>query len=35
LLRLEACRKLGAHEIFFDPMFSPEGESLDRVLSRI
>ena len=27
---VEACRKIGAHEVFFDPTFSPGAQSLDR-----
>ena len=29
---VEACRKVGAHEVFFDPTFSPGAQSLDRWL---
>lgn len=32
---IEATRELGANEIFFDPMYSPEGATLDGVLSRM
>ncbi len=28
----EGCRKIGAHEVFFDPTFSPGAQSLDRWL---
>ncbi len=28
-----ACRRIGAHELFFDPTFSPGGQSLDRWLA--
>ncbi|MFQ5741385.1 MAG: LLM class F420-dependent oxidoreductase [Acidobacteriota bacterium] len=27
---VEACRRVGAHEVFFDPTFSPGAQSLDR-----
>ena len=29
---VEACRRIGAHEVFFDPTFSPGAQSLDRWL---
>jgi hypothetical protein len=32
---LEGCRRLQADEIFFDPVFSPDGNSLDRFLKRM
>lgn len=32
---IQGCRKVGAHELFFDPIFSPDGQSLDRFLSRM
>jgi hypothetical protein len=28
-----ACAKIGAHEVFFDPAFAPDGQSLDYWLS--
>jgi alkanesulfonate monooxygenase SsuD/methylene tetrahydromethanopterin reductase-like flavin-dependent oxidoreductase (luciferase family) len=28
----EGCRKIGAHEVFFDPTFAPDAQSLDRWL---
>lgn len=30
---VKACAKIGAHELFFDPAFAPEGQSLDYWLS--
>jgi hypothetical protein len=30
---VKACAKIGAHEVFFNPTFSPEGQSLDYWLS--
>jgi endonuclease IV len=30
---VKACAKIGAEEVFFDPAFSPGGQSLDRWLS--
>ena len=30
---ITACDKIGAHEVFFDPTFSPGGQSLDRWLT--
>lgn len=30
---MTACDKIGAHEVFFDPTFSPGGQSLDRWLT--
>ena len=30
---MTACDKIGAHEVFFDPTFSPGGQSLDRWLA--
>jgi probable F420-dependent oxidoreductase len=30
---VEACKQLQADEIFFDPFFSPDGHSIDKVLS--
>jgi probable F420-dependent oxidoreductase len=30
---MAACNKIGAHEVFFDPTFSPGGQSLDRWLA--
>lgn len=27
---VEACLGIGAHEVFFDPTFSPDAQSLDR-----
>lgn len=32
---IEGCRRLKADEIFFDPVFSPDGNSLDRFLKRM
>ncbi len=32
---LDGCRKLGAQETCFDPIFSPDGTSLDRFLARM
>ena len=32
---IERCQKLGVNEIFFDPIFSPDGVSLDRFLARM
>lgn len=32
---IEGCRKVGAQELFFDPSFGPEGNSLDIFLSRM
>jgi probable F420-dependent oxidoreductase len=32
---IEGCRRLKADEIFFDPIFSPDGNSLDRFLKRM
>ena len=30
---MRGCAKIGASELFFDPAFSPEGQSLDYWLS--
>ena len=30
---VRACAKIGASEIFFDPAFAPDGQSLDRWLA--
>jgi hypothetical protein len=30
---VRACAKIGAHEVFFDPAFAPQGQSLDYWLS--
>ena len=30
---IQATREIGAHEIHFDPTFSPDGESIDRILA--
>ena len=30
---VRACAKIGADEVFFDPAFAPEGQSLDHWLS--
>jgi probable F420-dependent oxidoreductase len=30
---VKACAKIGAHEVFFDPAFSPQGQSLDYWMS--
>ena len=30
---MAACQRIGAHEVFFDPTFSPGGQSLDRWLA--
>jgi hypothetical protein len=30
---VKACAKIGAHEVFFDPTFAPQGQSLDYWLS--
>ena len=32
---ISGCRKVGAEELFFDPIFSADGESLDLFLSRM
>jgi len=32
---VEACRALGAEEIFFDVIFSPDGESMERLMKRM
>jgi hypothetical protein len=32
---VDACRNLGAHEVFFDPIFSPDGQSMERFLFRM
>ena len=32
---INGCRNLGMHEVFFDPSFSPDGQSLDRFLARM
>ncbi len=32
---IAGCRKLGAHELFFDPIFSKDGHSLGRLLKRM
>ncbi|MFQ6031265.1 MAG: LLM class F420-dependent oxidoreductase [Dehalococcoidia bacterium] len=32
---INGCRTLGAQELFFDPTFSPDGESLDPFLTRM
>jgi hypothetical protein len=32
---IEGCRRLKADEIFVDPVFSPDGNSLDRFLRRM
>ncbi|MBI3989611.1 MAG: LLM class F420-dependent oxidoreductase, partial [candidate division NC10 bacterium] len=32
---IAGCRMLGVHEICFDPTFSPDGQSLDRFLTRM
>ena len=32
---VEGCRKLGANELFFDPVFSPDGRTLERFLARM
>lgn len=32
---VEACRQIGAAELFFDPVFSPDGNSLERFLKRM
>ncbi len=32
---INGCRNLGMHEVFFDPTFSPDGQSLDRFLARM
>lgn len=32
---VDACRNLGAQEVFFDPIFSPDGYSLERFLTRM
>ena len=30
---VKACEKIGAHEVFFDPAFAPQGQSVDYWLS--
>jgi hypothetical protein len=30
---VQACAKIGAHEVFFDPAFCPQGQSLDYWMS--
>lgn len=32
---ITGCRHLGVHELFFDPIFSPDGQSLERFLARM
>ena len=32
---IQGCRKVGAHELFFDPILSPDVQTLDRFLSRM
>ena len=32
---IEACRDVGADELFFDPIFSRDADSLDRFLKRM
>ena len=32
---IEGCRKLGAEELFFDPSFGPDGNSLDAFMKRM
>ena len=32
---ISRCRELAVEELFFDPIFSPDGQSLDRFLSRM
>ena len=32
---IEGCRKLGAEELFFDPSFGPDGNSLDAFMNRM
>jgi hypothetical protein len=30
---VEGCRRINANEVFFDCIFSPDGNSMDRLLS--